>query len=221
MCRTARDRAWLSLSFCIAFGVLLPGASSILLAQSPSIQPGLNAAQQAKDPPSPVEPVTPRKGYRIGAGDALQIVVYREPDASVPDATVRSDGKISMPMLGDVEVQGFTPSELEKSLELRLSKFINEPEVTVLIRTVQSERIYVVGKVRKEGPIRLAGPMTIMQALSESGGPTEFAKTTRIYLLRSDGPNQFRIPFNYKDVIQGKHPEQNILVQAGDTVVVP
>ena len=218
MCRLVRDRARLRVPFFIAFGVLLLGISSVLPAQSP---PSSNASPPAKDTPGAAEPVTPRKGYRIGTGDVLQVVVYKEPDASVPDATVRSDGKISMPMLGEVEVQGLTPSELEKSLELRLAKFINEPEVTVLIRTVQSERIYVVGKVRKEGPIRLAGPMTIMQAMSEAGGPTEFAKTTRIYLLRSDGPNQFRIPFNYKDVVRGRHPEQNILVQAGDTLVVP
>jgi polysaccharide export outer membrane protein len=221
MCRSARDRARLRLKFFIALATFLPGVSSFLSAQSPSVPPGSTASPQGKVGPIVPEPASLRRGYRIGTGDVLQIVVYKEPDASAGDVTVRSDGKISMPMLGDVEVQGLAPSELEKSLELKLARFINEPEVTVLVRSVQSERIYVIGKVRREGPIRLVGPMTIMQALSEAGGPTEFAKATRIYLLRSDGPNQFRIPFNYKDVVRGRHSEQNILVQAGDTVVVP
>jgi hypothetical protein len=114
MCRSARDRSRLRLSFFVALGVSLPGISSVLLAQSPSAASASSASSPAKDTPGATDAVTPRKGYRIGTGDVLQIVVYREPDASIPDATVRSDGKISMPMLGEVEVQGLTPSELEK-----------------------------------------------------------------------------------------------------------
>jgi polysaccharide export outer membrane protein len=164
----------------------------------------------------PAQAAINQAGYRIGPGDVLQITVFKEPDASVPEATVRSDGKISMPFLGEVEAQGLGPAELEKALAVKLVRFIKEPEVSVLVKSVQSEKIYVIGAVKKGGPIRLAGSMKVLEALSEAG-LDDFAKTNKIYVLR----NQEKIPFKYKDVIQGKHPEQNIVLQAGDTVVVP
>lgn len=155
-------------------------------------------------------------GYRIGPGDVLQIAVFKEPEASVPEATVRSDGKISMPFLGEVEAQGMTPSDLEKSLTQKLVRFIKDPDVSVLVKSVQSEKVYVIGAVKKGGPIRLAGSMKVLEALSEAG-LDDFAKTNKIFVLR----NQVKLPFRYKDVIQGKHPEQNITLQPGDTIVVP
>src|SRR5579863_3213699 len=167
---------------------------------------GANLTTSAATPPE----------YRIGPGDVLQISVFKEPDASVPEATVRSDGKISMPFLGEVEAQGLTPPDLEKSLTQKLLPFIKDPDVSVLVKSVQSEKIYVIGQVKKSGPIRLAGSMRVLQALSEAG-LDDFAKTQKIYVLR----NQAKFPFHYKDVIQGKHPEENIALQPGDTIVVP
>jgi polysaccharide biosynthesis/export protein len=155
-------------------------------------------------------------GYRIGPGDVLQIAVFKEPDASVPEVTVRSDGKISMPFLGEVEVGGMSPSEVEKSLTLKLVRFIKDPDVSVLVKSVQSEKVFVIGAVKKGGPIRLTGSMKVLEALSEAG-LDDFAKTNKIYVLR----NQVKMPFRYKDVIQGKHPEQNLTLQPGDTIVVP
>jgi polysaccharide export outer membrane protein len=163
---------------------------------------------------------TPPPGYRIGFGDVLQIVVFREPDASVAETSVRSDGKITMPFVGEVEVQGLSPSELEESLRQKLGPFIKDPDVWVLVKNVQSEKVVVLGAVKKGGPIRLVSSMTILEALSEAG-LDDFAKPNKIYLLRTQGSGQVRIPFRYKDVIQGKHPDQNIVLKPGDTIVVP
>ena len=159
-------------------------------------------------------------GYRIGFGDMLQIVVFKEPDASVPETSVRSDGKITVPFVGEVGVQGLTPSELEESLRQKFGPFIKDPDVWVLVKNVQSEKVVVLGAVKKGGPIRLVSSMTVLEALSQAG-LDDFAKLNKIYLLRSEGGAQVRIPFRYKDVVQGKHPEQNIVLKAGDTIVVP
>jgi polysaccharide biosynthesis/export protein len=164
----------------------------------------------------PAQAAVIQPGYKIGPGDTLQITVFKEPDASVPEATVRTDGKISMPFLGEVEVQGLGPAELEKILAQKLVRFIKEPEVSVLVKSVQSEKVYVIGAVKKGGPIRLTGSMRVLEALSEAG-LDDFANKNKIYVLR----NQEKIPFHYKEVIQGKHPEQNVVLQAGDTIVVP
>jgi polysaccharide export outer membrane protein len=154
--------------------------------------------------------------YKIGPGDVLQIAVFKEPDASVPDATVRSDGKISMPFLGEVEVQGMTPLAVEKTLTQKLLPFIKDPEVSVVVKSVQSERVFVIGQVKKSGPIKLTGSMKVLEALSEAG-LDDFAKPQKIFVLR----NNTKLPFHYKDVIQGKHAEENIMLQPGDTIVVP
>jgi len=154
--------------------------------------------------------------YKIGPGDVLQIAVFKEPDASVPDATVRSDGKISLPFLGEVEVQGMTPPALEKTLTQKLLPFIKDPEVSVVVKSVQSEKVFVIGQVKKSGPIKLTGSMKVLEALSEAG-LDDFAKPNKIFVLR----NNTKLPFHYKDVIQGKHAEENIMLQPGDTIVVP
>lgn len=179
------------------------------------------AAPQSAEKPAVDSPASVAPGYRIGAGDVLGVVVWKEPEASVPDVTVRPDGKISIPLLGELEVQGRTTSELQKIIAQKLVPFIKDADVTVLVRSVQSEKIYVLGAVRREGAVKLTGPMTVLQALSEAGGMSEYAKRTKVYILRMESGKQVKIPFNYKEVLSGKHPEQNILVQPGDTIVVP
>ena len=199
---TMKHKGQLTIFAFVAVSALMPAAT---WAQG-APKKGANLTQSAPTPPE----------YRIGPGDILQISVFKEPDASVPEATVRSDGKISMPFLGEVDAQGLTPPDLEKSLTQKLLPFIKDPDVSVLVKSVQSEKIYVIGQVKKSGPIRLAGSMRVLQALSEAG-LDDFAKTQKIYVLR----NQAKFPFHYKDVIQGKHPEENITLQPGDTIVVP
>ncbi|MFZ1008413.1 MAG: polysaccharide biosynthesis/export family protein [Candidatus Sulfotelmatobacter sp.] len=157
--------------------------------------------------------------YVIGADDTLHISVWKEPDltATLP---VRPDGKISLPLLNDVPAAGFTPMQLADSITEKLKKYIADPRVTVVVTAMNSRRIFVTGEVTHSGPIALLPGMTILQALS-SAGFTQFANLKGIYLLRTENGRQVKMPFNYKEVVKGRHPEQNILLQRGDTVVVP
>jgi len=159
--------------------------------------------------------------YRIGAGDVLQITVWKEPDASVAGAVVRPDGKITLPLLKEVEVAGLTPAKAEQLITQRLSTLIRDPDVTVVISAANSSKAYVVGAVRKEGPVTLNSQMTVLQVLIEAGGLTEFAKKKHIYVLRMDNGAPRRFPFDYDSVIKGRNLGQNIPVVAGDTIVVP
>ena len=168
----------------------------------------------AKDPALP-------EGYRIGAGDVLQIMVWREPDASLPGGVVRADGKITVPLIGEVDVAGLTLSKLKDSLVEKFSHYINNPVVTVDAKEIHSRKIYLLGIVKKEGPIDLSGPMTVLQAIVEAGGLGEWANSKNIYVLRKVNGKQVKLPFDYKAVIKGRHLEQNIELLPGDTIVVP
>ena len=159
--------------------------------------------------------------YRIGAGDVLDINVWKEADASVRGAVVRPDGKISMPLLKEVEVLGLTPVQLEKLITDGLSSLINSPDVTIVVTGINSKKIYVTGKVRKEGPIPYTYRMTVMQALSEAGGLTDYAKKNRIYVLRNEDGKEFRLPFDFNAVLKGQRMELNIPLVPSDVIVVP
>jgi polysaccharide export outer membrane protein len=159
--------------------------------------------------------------YVIGAGDILQIAVWKEPDASVPSVVVRPDGKIAMPLLKEVEVVGMTPARAEQVITEKLVKFINGPDVTVVVTEINSKKVYVVGAARKEGPLSYAYRMSVMQAISEAGGLNDYAKRKKIYVLRNEGGKDYRLPFNYDEVIKGEKMEQNIQLLPGDTLVIP
>ncbi len=170
----------------------------------------------------PAQPEAITSGtYRIGAGDILQINVLKEPDASVAGAVVRSDGIISIPVLKDVSVAGLTPKELERMLTQKFSQFIRDPDVTVVVKEIHSEMVYLIGAVRKEGPIALKGPLTVLQAVAQAGGLTDYAKRNRIYILRVENDRQVRMPFDYSAVVKGAQMQQNITLRPGDTIVVP
>lgn len=157
--------------------------------------------------------------YVIGADDVLRISVWKEPDLS-ETLPVRPDGKISMPLLNDVTAAGLTPLQLKDSITEKLKKFIADPRVTVVVSAMNSRRIFVSGEVVHSGPMPLLPNMTMLQALSQAGF-TQFANLKGIYLLRTENGKQQKVPFNYKEVIKGNHPEQNIALKPGDTVVVP
>ncbi len=159
--------------------------------------------------------------YVIGAGDVLQISVWKEPDASIPNVVVRPDGKISIPILKEIEVVGLTPTQLEKLITERLSRFIPAADVTVVVTGINSKKIYVLGAVKKEGPLPYTYRMTIMQALSEAGGLTDYAKRKKIYVLRMENGKEYRLPFDYNAALKGEHMEMNIPLMPGDTLVVP
>ncbi len=157
--------------------------------------------------------------YRLTAGDKLRIEVYREPQLS-QSVEVRPDGKITLPLLGDIPAAGATASQLSTTLTDRFREYVTTPVVTVIVAEAAPPLVYVMGEVRTPGSQMLRGPLTVLQALAVAGGFTEFANTKRIRILRRsfDGTAQ-TIKFNYKDALA--RPEQPMLLQAGDTVIVP
>jgi polysaccharide export outer membrane protein len=157
--------------------------------------------------------------YVIGPEDALHIAVWREADltASLP---VRPDGKISLPLLDDVQAAGLTPKQLANSITEKLKKFLADPRVTVVVTQINSKRIYLVGEVLHVGATPMLPNMTVLQALS-SAGLNQFANTKRIYVLRTENGKQQKLPVNYRKLVKGEQIEQNYLLQPGDTIVVP
>lgn len=189
-------------------------------------KPAESAEPPAGTPPAGDPKTTrPDRGvpdeYIIGEGDVLHINVWKEPDASVQSAVVRPDGKISMPMLKDVKVSGLTPAELEADLAKQLSAFISAADVTVVVSAINSKKIYVVGSVKKEGPIPFTYRMTVLQALSEAGGLSDYAKKKKIYVLRHENGRDYQLPFDYDAVLRGERMELNWPLKPGDTIVVP
>jgi polysaccharide biosynthesis/export protein len=166
--------------------------------------------------------IKPHDGtYVIGASDMLAINVWKEPDVTrtVP---VRSDGKISLPLVGEIQASGRTPLQLEQDITDKLKTYISEPEVTVMVQESKSQKFNILGMVSKPGSYTLDSSTTVLDAIALAGGFRDFAKKKNIYILRKDTLGQpQRIPFNYKDVIAGKNPQQNIALQADDTIVIP
>ena len=156
--------------------------------------------------------------YVIGPEDVLHIAVWKEADltATLP---VRPDGKISLPLLNDVQASGLTPEQLAQSVTEKLKKYIADPHVTVVVTQINSKRIYLVGEVLRAGATPMLPNMTVLQALS-SAGLNQFAKTKGIYVLRTANGKQEKLPVNYRKLVKGQI-EQNYVLQAGDTIVVP
>lgn len=159
--------------------------------------------------------------YRIGENDILAISVWNEPALrqSVP---VRPDGKISLPLIGDIQAAGRTPVQLQADIATKLQAFITHPEVTVIVQQMNSKKYNILGRVMKPGAYLLSTSMTVLDAIAQAGGFQDFAKQRSIYVLRDKpGAGESRFPFNYKDVIKGKHLEQNIKLEPNDTIIVP
>jgi polysaccharide export outer membrane protein len=182
---------------------------------NPALQ-NSDAAAKANNPTAAVADAD----YKIGPQDMVRIDVWKEPEISrtIP---VRPDGKISLPLLNDVQASGLTAIQLGNSIHDGLTKYLNSPQVTVTVTEINSRRVYITGEVNRPGALPLLPDMTVLQALSSGGGFTQFAKLKGIYVLRNEGGKQVKLPFNYKEVVRGKNPEQNILLLPGDVIVVP
>ena len=157
--------------------------------------------------------------YVIGPEDVLNVSVWKEPEVSgvVP---VRPDGKISLPLLNDVQAAGKTPMQLANAITEQLKQFLTDPRVTVVVNQMNSRRIFIMGEVSRTGPMQMLPNMTVLQALSSAGGFSQFANTKKIYVLRNEGGKQTKIPVNYKALLNGDS-QQNFEMKPGDTVVVP
>ena len=167
------------------------------------------------------DPAAATIGYKLQPGDILSVDVWKEVDLKGDETLIRPDGGISFPLAGDVQAAGHTVAELTAMLETRIRKFVPDAVVTVSVKTANGNRVYVIGKVNHAGDFPLNRPIDVMQAISLAGGATPFADTNGIRVLRRDGDRETAIAFRYRDVERGRKLEQNILLQSGDTVVVP
>jgi polysaccharide biosynthesis/export protein len=183
--------------------------------------PAAAVAASSTRPQAPSGSQTHDQSFVIGNDDVLAINVWKEPDLS-RSTQVRSDGKISVPLLGELQAAGRTPLQLEQDITAKLRNYITKPEVTIIVEQINSEKFNVLGQVVKPGPYSLALAPTVVDAIAIAGGTRDFAKQKAIYILRQNvGGGESRIAFNYKDFIKGNPLQQNVKLQPHDTVVVP
>ena len=182
-------------------------------AESAARDRSAGAIVEKQDQPDP-------NAYIIGEQDGLLITVWKEKELS-GTAVVRPDGKITVPVLGEIKVVGMTPVQVQALLAEKLKPFVTVPQVTVAVNEIRSRKVYLIGHASREGPFMINSKTTVLQIIAQAGGLKDFAKRKKIYILRQQGTEQVRIPFNYDDTIKGKHREQKILLQPGDTIVVP
>jgi len=158
--------------------------------------------------------------YKVGESDVLLVSVWREPDLS-KTVSVRPDGMISLPLIGDVKVMGMTSGEIQDLVAGKLKAYLLNPRVTVEITEIKSRRVFITGEVIRPGLYPLGGPTTVLQLIAQAGGFTPFAKRKNIVVLCQENGQQQKRPFNYSEVVHGRSPEQNVLLTPGCTVVVP
>ncbi len=176
------------------------------------ILPAAVAQEKAETPLDPL--------YVIQPNDLLEIFVWKEPDLT-REVLVRPDGRVSFPLVQDLQAAGITPPELKKAVESRLSQFLTTPEVTIIVKAIQSYKIYVLGKVQTPGGISVPKAVTVLQALALAGGFADYAKEQEMKIIRSIGTENQVFDFNYRDVINNRNTAQNITLRSGDVVVVP
>ena len=174
----------------------------------------------AAKPAVPGPAVAVEAGFTIGPEDVLGVLVWREPDVS-GDVTVRPDGMITLPLIRDVKAAGLTPQQLADRIQTALREFITDASVTVVVRQMNSRKVFITGEVAKPGAYPLVSSMTVMQLIAVAGGLNEFAEGKSISVMRIEGGQTKTFPFDYKNVANGKKPGQNIVLKPGDTVVVP
>jgi len=199
----------------MAFTVL-----SASLSAQPQTKPVIpeQTPQASAGNPAPAATVVP-PGYVIGADDLLSIRFWSDTQLSA-DVVVRPDGKISIPLLNDVQAAGLTPEQLNAALEKAASKYIAEPDATVIVKEVRSRKVYVLGQVARPNTVTLNADMNVLQVLTAVGGLLEYADKGNIIIVRAENGRERRFKFNYNDVVKGKNVQQNILLQPGDTVIV-
>ncbi len=169
--------------------------------------------------PRTTDPVVP-PGYLIGADDVLSIVFWKDKDMSA-EAQVRPDGRIALPLINDVQAAGLTPEQLREKITEESKKYMEDANVTVVVREINSRKAFITGEITKPGPYPLTSPTTVLQLISLAGGLREYADSKKIVIMRTVNGKQTSLKFNYKDVVSGKNLTQNIELKPGDTVVVP
>ncbi len=180
------------------------------------LPPATDESKPISDRIAPASAGVDPNSYKVGAGDQIGIFVWREPELTMRQ-TVRPDGKISMPLIGDVVVDGRTPNDIREDLGVKLKEYVLNPSIMVEVLAVRSKKFTVTGEVGRPGSYPLTGPTTVLDALTNAGGFRDFANKKKITILRGTET----LKFNYNDVIKGKNREQNIELLDGDLIVVP
>jgi polysaccharide export outer membrane protein len=178
--------------------------------------PGSGASAATVVPPG----ITPPPGYTIGPDDVLTIVFWREKDMGA-DVTVRPDGKISLPLINDITAAGLTPEQLRVAITGAADKFITDPTVSVVVKSINSRRVFITGQVNKPSQYGLSGPMTVLQLIAMAGGVLEYADSEHITIVSTVDGKPVSFGFNYKEVVKRKNLQQNVQLKPGDTVIVP
>ena len=206
--RLRRGFASVACAACVLF-------AAVAWAQTPASALAQPAAEQV----APTG-VTPPPDYVIGPDDVLSIVIWREKEMS-SEVVVRPDGKISLPLVNELQAAGLTPDQLRAEVEKAASKWVKEPDATVIVKTINSRKVSILGNVAKAGTFPLTGDMTVLQLIALAGGLQEYADAKDITVMRKQDGRDVTLKFNYKDVVKGKNLEQNISLKPGDTVIVP
>jgi len=196
---------------CILHAALMPSPAASAQAAPAAARPPAGTPASAATPPD----------YVIGPNDVLTLVFWRDKDMS-GDVSVRPDGKISVPLVNDVQAAGLTPDQLRQQLTTAAAKYLQDPTVTVVVKEINSRKVFITGQVSKPGPYALSGPMTVLQLIAMAGGLLEYANAKNIVIMRTDERGRsVSLSFNYKDVTRRKNVTQNIELKPGDTVIVP
>jgi len=204
-----------------AFCTVSLSMCTLAAAQDTTVRNSANTEMRSAGTASGTTPRSHDDAYIIGVDDVLAINVWKEPDIS-RSIPVRSDGKISLPLAGEVQAAGRTPLKLEQDIAAKLKNYISEPEVTVIVQQINSQKFNILGQVNKPGSYPLSNSPTVLDAVALAGGFRDFAKQKSIYVLRQNADGtQTRLPFNYKEVVKGKNLAQNVKLQPHDTIVVP
>lgn len=181
-------------------------------------KPGTSTA--TKTAPGSGRSAEPSPEFVIGPEDSLIINVWREAELS-NTVVVRPDGKITLPLINEIQASGLTTKQLQELIAEKLKDFVASPVVTVMVKEIKSQSVTIMGEVSRTGVYPFGSPMTVVELIGRAGGFKEYAKKTRITILRQENGQQLRFRFNYKDYIKGKNPDQNLVLKNGDTVIVP
>jgi polysaccharide export outer membrane protein len=201
----------------LIFAFFLPS----LICYSQNTEPAAGPAQVAA--PAPAAPNldagTASSSYVIGPSDVLTVTVWKEPTLS-GSILVRPDGMITLPLLSDVQASGLTPLQLADQIAAKLKKYVQDPNVSVVVDGIHSKVVYLLGEVGKRGPVEMTSGMTLLDAIASAGGLTDYANAKKIYILRDEAGKHERIPVHYKEALKG-NSEFNLVLEPGDTIVVP
>jgi polysaccharide export outer membrane protein len=229
MTAKSRSKNIAEASFAAAAAILISTSAYAQKATTPPAvppPPASSAPAPAKSSPGTLAPaaattgVAVPPGYVIGADDVLSILYWKDKDMST-DVAVRPDGKISLQLLNDIDAAGLTPEQLRDRLIVESKRYIEDPNITVVVKQINSRKVYVVGSIGKPGPYSLSGPTTVLQLIALAGGLGDFADAKNIVILRVENGKPTTYRFNYRDVAARKNLNQNIELKPGDTIVVP